>query len=425
MIIGGGPGGLVAAWTAASLGANVILFERLHEPGMLSHPCGCMFAPMKGLATFRLENGGIHFKELDMMIPEEVVIGFPNQLNFISPSGYTMGGRFDNPKEVPVFQLNKSKLLVLLAEKTKEAGANLRYGVHVKNLVFDNNGNVSGVSCQSINGKEVKEFIIKSSLIICAEGFGRRLSQQIGLYDGTSFDLKADIVCYYMEGLSLSNDQEGQTTLLGGPYLKSPPATLAFMSEGRDRAQLHYAVIYEGADRPYSQPIADYADNTIAHDSRLKDLIQGGKVVSKLGCRLPVVDGPSSTIAHGFIGVGDTVNEGGHLANAGAMALGYRAAEVAVNALAANDVSIDALSPYDGWQHLDDVKALQVEAKMMTSMPNMTDEDLDRMCKALSGFNLMPLMFGSGWEKTKATAWLFISRLGTMIRERKLLRQLF
>jgi flavin-dependent dehydrogenase len=76
VIIGGGPAGLMAANESGRLGLRTILLERLKEPGQLSHPCGSMFAPMKGLATLSVENGGVRFQELDWLLPQQFITGY-------------------------------------------------------------------------------------------------------------------------------------------------------------------------------------------------------------------------------------------------------------------------------------------------------------------------------------------------------------
>jgi len=48
IIIGAGPAGLTAAYFLAKEGLDVVVFEKELKKGYLDHPCGRMFAPVKG-----------------------------------------------------------------------------------------------------------------------------------------------------------------------------------------------------------------------------------------------------------------------------------------------------------------------------------------------------------------------------------------
>lgn len=155
IVVGGGPCGSFSALTAARLGADVIVCEEHKEIGVPSHCAG--HVSLSGL------------KRLGLNLPQRV---FENEIKgavFYSPSGHEFRVKFDYPVTCVLNRALFDKFLADLAEK---AGAKYRLGNRVNSFVFDE-GRVKGVS--------VKEEVLKSKLVIDAEGCSSVLLKKAGL----------------------------------------------------------------------------------------------------------------------------------------------------------------------------------------------------------------------------------------------------
>ena len=151
-IIGAGPAGVMAAWTAAREGARAVLLEREAHPGR--KPCA------EGILSEVLEDAEVSPS------PEFAI-------NHIS--GAVLYGP-DEKKRVNVggegYILDKPALLNVLAERARDAGAMLEYGRTVENVVRED-GHVL------INGKDGSEpFSLGARIVIGCDGTGSILARQ-------------------------------------------------------------------------------------------------------------------------------------------------------------------------------------------------------------------------------------------------------
>nr|MDO8098670.1 FAD-binding protein [Candidatus Njordarchaeota archaeon] len=385
VIIGGGLGGLTAAHFLARAGAKTLLLELLPKRGMSSHPCGCVVSPVRSYVTLVRQEAGIYFREVGFLFPNDVIVESPKlAMNFIGPDGTRFGMQAQFNEEFPIFQIDKEKVLRLLAERAGTAGAELRYGVHATHLVKAD-GFIKGVIADDEE--------IRSRVVISAEGLTRKFSNLACLYSDVPSSC-VHTVAVYLDNLELTVDDLGQRGFLGSAYTSLRRAGGFFHSFGPHKGMILLAVITPKEAWPYGKPITYYLAEYISRVPWLNKIYAQGTEVRKAGCRI-LVQRPKSLVANGFMGVGDTVAPMGHSANMIAMLMGKEAANVAIAALGRGDLSAKSLTSYNRWLRSDLFKGVEFEAKLITSLLNFSDQELNTLCDCLGDIDLEPFFLGS------------------------------
>ena len=156
IVVGGGPCGSYAAYTAAKHGAEVTVCEEHKEVGAPRHCAG------------HLNISSV--KRLGIQVPHDVIENTIKGAVFISPSGKQFVLRCRNPV---TYVVNRELFDKHLAEVAIRSGADYRFKSRVKSLVLDS-GSVKGVTLQ---GEEK----LKANIVIDAEGCSSKLLKQTGL----------------------------------------------------------------------------------------------------------------------------------------------------------------------------------------------------------------------------------------------------
>lgn len=155
IVVGGGPCGSFSAFTAARLGADVVVLEEHREIGVPSHCAG--HVSLRGL------------QRLGLRLPQEVVENQIKGAVFYSPSGCEFKVSFASPVTCV---LDRALFDKYLAELAEEAGVRYSLGARVDSLVWDA-GFVKGVS--------VKGDLFESHVVIDSEGCSSVLLKKAGL----------------------------------------------------------------------------------------------------------------------------------------------------------------------------------------------------------------------------------------------------
>ena len=156
VVVGAGPCGSVSAYTAAKLGAKVLVCEEHNQVGKPNHCAG-------HLSISSLQKLGLNF-------PSELMENKIMGAKFYSPSG----NQFVLRCRAPVtYVLNREKFDKHLAELAMNAGAEYRFGSRVKSLLVDSSS-INGVVLK--NGEK-----IESKMVIDAEGCSSSILKQSGL----------------------------------------------------------------------------------------------------------------------------------------------------------------------------------------------------------------------------------------------------
>jgi flavin-dependent dehydrogenase len=202
IVIGGGPGGLMAAKTAAENGLKVLLVERKKELTKINRACLQIF-----YLKWVCPDGYIEPVKIELS-PDKTRLHFPvpgcyvdytgplkpycNAI-WISPSGYRV---YPFKNELFGFFYDKEHLLAGLLASAEKAGAEVITGAMA--LGVENTAEGVKISVRTKSGEETLE----AKKAIAADGVNSRIVDSLGLNQKRQvFNPKAHGVAYVMEGV--------------------------------------------------------------------------------------------------------------------------------------------------------------------------------------------------------------------------------
>ena len=316
VVVGAGPGGSVAAREAAKLGLSVLLLEKRQEIGS---PVRCA----EGIAHDML----VPFIEPD---PRWISAVVSKAQIAVVEDGTTVVRQAEGGKG---YILERRVFDRVLAEEAAQAGAQVMVKTAATGLLLED-GVVRGVVARGPAGS----MEIECAVVIGADGVESRVGSWAGL--DTTLLLRDTMACaqYLLAGIEID------------------PACCYYYI-GQDVAPGGYAWVFPKGEGKANVGLGVQAD--LATDSALNyltrfiesqsHLAQGSPVTLVVG-GVPVAPLPSRLVADGLMLVGDAARQvdpltGGGIANA--MMAGHLAAEVAAEAIAAGNVSAQALAVYE------------------------------------------------------------------------------
>ncbi|MCX5900007.1 MAG: NAD(P)/FAD-dependent oxidoreductase [Proteobacteria bacterium] len=195
-IIGAGPAGLMAAYTAAQKGLTVLLLEKFDDISRIRRACCQQFVMDENYESenIRVEAGCVVFPANGF----EVAYGGPTHAiidtYFISPKGHAV--HFSYPDRRPIaIKFDKGLLLQGLLENCLKAGVEYRPGTLVTNAV--DRGSAVELSLSRHRKKET----ITAKKIIAADGVNSRTVQSLGMNEGRPCFATALCIIYSLEGV--------------------------------------------------------------------------------------------------------------------------------------------------------------------------------------------------------------------------------
>jgi len=325
-VVGAGTSGCYAAATAANAGLDVVIIERkdAEEAGHIA--CG---DALKGADAF----------------PEAI------PKSKIEPSFTNTDvdhGRFEIPShdtvlEIPVpgelAVIDRLKYGKLLIEGAEESGVEFHYDTVVQDVTQADDGTVTGVTGKS-NGEAVE---YDAEVVIDGGGSLSLLQDKVD-FDGTTFDTNVQYSQFcsaYREIVEVEEDVEWDDALVFKPTKRAAGYLWYFP---RTSTTINAGLGFQMNEEPM-QMIED-----LKEDLKDREEFENGEVTDKLGAALPTRRVYDSAVAPGYMAVGDAAahvnpTTGGGIA--GAAYAGKYAAEQAVEAIEAGDVSEDALWHYN------------------------------------------------------------------------------
>jgi digeranylgeranylglycerophospholipid reductase len=330
VVIGAGPGGSMAAWTAARAGLSVLLLEKCQEIGS---PVRCA----EGIGHEQL----VRFLEPD---PRWIsaVVSRASITAIRDGESYTLdasGGRG--------YVLERRVFDRALAERAAAAGAEVRVKTAVTGLLVED-GRVCGVTVADGNFYAGPGSVaIEAGVVIAADGVEAQAGRWAGL--DLQLPLRDTMACvqYLLAGI----DVDPACTYYTIDETVAPGGYAWVFPKGEGRANVGLGVqadLWERAVGPSPRPnrILDLLDRFITADPALAR----GAPVTLVAGAVPVGPVASSLVADGLLVVGDAARQvdpltGGGIANA--MAAGQLAAQVAAAALTAGDTSAGFLRRYE------------------------------------------------------------------------------
>jgi electron transfer flavoprotein-quinone oxidoreductase len=411
IIIGAGPAGLTAAYFLAKEGLDVVVFEKELKKGYLDHPCGRMFAPVKGFINVERRKEGVYYKEVEFLFPNDVISAKPTNMKFITPDGCSFGMEADISKpDFPIFQIRKGTVLKMLADRAEKAGAHLIYNTEVTGLVKEKD---------YIKGIFIEDRKVFAKVVISAEGLSRKFTNEAGLYDNKKVD-RVVLITRFVEGVKLEENKLGEWAYLGGTRINLANSALVFHTIGKDKAMVILTVLNPPIDE--EKQLIAYLNSYISKIDWIKEYVSNGKTVTYKLTSINLQN-PKSLVTNGYIGIGDSIAPYGHSSNAIAMFMGKEGAKVVLNAFRKNSFSADSLKFYNKFMKSKLFKGVEFEGKLIVNLLKMNDGELNKLCECFSEINLEPFFIGTPIQQMLASLKLIVNP--KMIRNRRLIKRVF
>jgi flavin-dependent dehydrogenase len=211
IVIGGGPGGLMAAQTAAKGGLDVLLLERKTNLASIGRTCvaGLITEPDCDGETVTVEGDRIVFHRNDFSIRYSGLWKDLKGFYFVSPGGYRI--RIEREATYATRTFNKEVLLEDLLAEAEKSGVHIEQGIEA--LTAQNKGDEVVVTIR----KEGEEKEIRGHFVIAADGVNSRIAESLGLNKERKFFGTIGVASYILEGVE-------------SPY---PDALIAFVGRGQ------------------------------------------------------------------------------------------------------------------------------------------------------------------------------------------------
>jgi digeranylgeranylglycerophospholipid reductase len=353
-VIGAGPSGVMAAWTAARAGANTVLLEKEARPGR--KPCA------EGILTEVL-------KDAEVSADPKFAINRIKGAVLYAP---------DEKKRVNVggegYILDKPALLNVLAERARVSGAALEYGRAVESVIREN-GHVV------INGKKGSEpFSLKARVAIGCDGTGSILARQY--FRRSKYQVIAAFQ-YDMTGCRV--EDESKLEIFIG-HKKAPAGYVWIFPKGNRAANVGIGLKGSGAKSLLDKFIEE-------HPAVFGD----AKIERTQSAPVPVGGEVEEYVSDNMMLCGDAAGQVIPLTGAGihtSLVAGKMAGEVAGKAAVEGDAGSKRLHAYQ--KRFDELWAGKISnsLKALESFERFSDEELNVITDYLDGQDLIEMAHG-------------------------------
>ena len=355
VVVGGGPCGSYSAYTAAKLGAEVLVCEEHEEIGVPKHCAGHL-----NISSLM---------RLGLRIPRGAVENEIRGAVFYSPSGKEFVLRCRAPVTYVVNRELFDKHLFDLAVKS---GVQYRLKSRVKSLLFDS-GSVKGVSLKE-GGNEER---LEANVVIDAEGCSSKLLKKTGLHG-----LKGSMM---VKGIQAEvDDVEDVDEDMVEVYLgrNVAPGFFAWIIPKKDGSAKVGLATGSGDSRKYLRRFME--KHPVASQKLRKSRVTG------LSLHPIPLGGPvAKTYSDGFLAVGDAASQVKPTTGGGVifgLTCARVAGEVAYEAVKKQDFSEAFLSRYQSrWKRLVgfDLAAMLRMRRMLDSLPDSRIDGMIGLCRRL------------------------------------------
>ncbi len=357
VVVGAGPAGSMTALAAAKAGARVLMLDKRRELGV---PVQCGEALSEDI-----------LKELKIKPEPRWALNRIRVAKIVAPGGLSVtmkeraGGKIGYILDRKIFD----KHLALLAVKT---GADIRIGTFVDGLLTDG-GKPRGVRARGLDGK----LEVKADVVVAADGVMSRVARWAGIKTALKPDDLETCAQFKMTGI----DVESEDTMEYHMGKKVTPGGYAWIfPRGGGTANVGLGVLADRAEKTPLHYLKKFVDGHPGlKKGRVFELNVGGvSVCSPL----------KQTAKDNLLVVGDAARQVNPLTGGGidsAMRSGNIAGEVAAKAVKVGDTSERRLSEYDErWRDAME-KKLKKYLRVKDVLLDLSDEELDKLAKALQG----------------------------------------
>ena len=266
---------------------------------------------------------------------------------------------------------------------------------------------------------------MRARFVISAEGVGRGLCEQAGLYRSLARGVRyVRIVVEERQAPALGPQHVSQIWTFGKLYTSAPRAFGVVVVPAPGRAGVSMTVFSYDPEVPGERTVWSYLEEYVEKDPRVRHLLAGSRVVARAACQKVIREPPLRVVRDGLVGVGDAVMPAGHAGILTSMYLGRQAARAVAEGIRAGDTSPGCLAAYERLFQGPLLRGVETQGKVVLGLTGMTGEEIDRLCQTLSGLNLAPFFCGdwglAAWEALK---WV-VRKLPWILRDRHLLRRM-
>ncbi len=365
VVIGAGPGGSMAAKTAAEEGLKVLMVEKRQEIGA---PVRCA----EGVSKVELSSL-VEVKE--KWIAAEVAgakIYSPDN-TVITLSAEQAGNEVGYILERKIFDR-------WLAREAAKAGAD----VLVKTAAVGVERKTDGLTVKLRRAGEF--FDVSAKMIIGADGVESRVGKWMGRDTTLKLNEIESCVQYLITGLEDRYDMDYCHFWLG--HERSPGGYIWLFPKGNGSANFGIGVMPSMAREPAKVYLDKFLESEGVEASKVVEVVAGGVPVSPL----------EKASAERCLLVGDAARHADPITGGGiinAMKGGKIAGKVAAEAVRKDDFSANFLSRYDKLWKEDFGKTLERNKVLQKKILKMSDETINRLARSLEGCNISEMSVAS------------------------------
>jgi digeranylgeranylglycerophospholipid reductase len=309
-------------------------------------------------------------KELDIKPDPRWALSKTNAVKLVSPSGIEVRiaerkvvGKVGYILDRKIFD----KYLAILAVKD---GADIVVGTSVDGLILEN-GKPRGVRARGAGGR----LEVRAEIVIAADGVGSRVARWAGLNTTLKLDDIETGVQFQMVGVNF--ESPSMMEFYFGNKI-APSGYCWVFPKDEDMANVGLGVLGSRAER---RPIEYLRDFVAGMPSLSK-----GKIIEINAGGVPVGGPLKQTVKDNLLVVGDAARQVNALTGGGidsAMRAGNIAGEVAAKGVSEGDTSEKRLNEYERRWREQMGKRLERYLKAKEVLLSMSDEELDRLARAL------------------------------------------
>ncbi len=356
VVVGAGPGGSIAAKTAAEKGLDVLLIEKRQEVGV---PVRCA----EGVSREDLERFVKPDKKWIAAEIEKAWIFSPD-LTKIELSAEKAGNEVGYVLERKIFDRH-------LARLASKAGADVLVKTSAVGLKRENG--VVRLKLRSMG----EESEVTTKIVIGADG----IESRVGKWAGIDTTLKLNEVESCVQYLMTNVEFESDVTYFWIGKNVAPGGYVWLFPKGEDAANVGIGVMPSIAEKH----AREYLDEFV------KKNFPEGEIVEVVAGGVPVSGGLKSAVADNVMLVGDAARfadpiTGGGIINA--MKSGYLAGITAYESVVENDFSAKFLRRYDERWKKEFGKKLERNKKLQEKLLKLDDETLNKISKSLEGLKI-------------------------------------
>ena len=371
-IVGAGPGGLIAAKTAAENGLKVVLIEKRKDISQITRACCEQFIMDENYSGDTIEVGKdeVFFTKNNFRVKYTGPQMKVTDKYYISPSGRTIHFAYEDKRPI-VIKFDKGFLLQELLVECTDMGV----AYIPSTVVYDAEDTGSEVklylTCQG------KHSVISTKKVIAADGVNTGVAEALGMNKERQLFATAFCIVYYMEGIKVF-DKTALKTYFGRNYQGLAPVMIGPSIHGEDVGY----VICTG-NKKYSPP---EIFKNITQKGALAWAFEDAKLIKPVGCTLKTYSAMPVPWNKNAIVIGDAAAFV-EVETQGALMCGYRAANAVVKELS-GEKGFKVYTKW--WQDSFEFNSSDVMrvAQGFALVPKYSDEELDYLFGLVEGERL-------------------------------------